>query len=88
MNETATPTEPAPAKRVVRFLTSEFDAFTEPLGYDSNVKKARFVKCGIATMSRLRAGKQNPGPQVIAAIYDACGPDRAATFFDFGGGEN
>jgi hypothetical protein len=85
MNETATLSPPPPAKRVVRFLTSNFDAYAERLGYTSNVKKARLVGCGIATMSRIRAGKQNPGPQVIAAFYRACGSEVAQGFFDFGG---
>lgn len=86
MNDTAT-LDPAPAKRVVRFLTSEFDTFTEGLGHTSNVKKAAFVGCGIATMSRVRAGKQNPGPQFIAAVHTAAarhGVDGAG-FFDFHG---
>lgn len=87
MNETATQSRAAPAKRVVRFLTSEFDAYTEPLGHISNVKKARFVGCGIATMSRVRAGKQNPGAQFIAAVYAACGREAAAHFFDFRGSD-
>lgn len=82
----------APSKRVVRFLTSEFDAFTEPLGLTSNVKKAKFVGCGIATMSRIRAGKQNPGPQFIAAVYAAMeqapGGVTGNQFFDFHGAEN
>jgi len=85
MNGTATPSPPIPAKRVVRFLTSNFDAFTEGKGFTSNVQKARFIGCGIATMSRVRAGKQNPGPQFMAAVYNACGSDAASAFFDFGG---
>lgn len=88
MNDTTTSQE-APSKRVVRFLTSEFDAFVEPLGHTSNVKKAKFVGCGIATMSRIRAGKQNPGPKFIAAIYAATehAPGRVTgdQFFDFHG---
>lgn len=85
MNGTATPTIPAVPRPVVRFLTSEFDAYTEPRGYDSNVKKAGLVGCGIATMSRIRAGKQNPGPRFIAAVYEACGAEVALNFFDFRG---
>lgn len=87
MNGTATPSPPVAQKRVVRFLTSEFDAYTEPLGYDSNVKKAKLVGCGIATMSRMRSGKQNPGPHFIAAVYEAVGPDVALRFFDFRGSD-
>lgn len=89
MSETATLGPPA-AKRVVRFLTSEFDAFTEPLGHTSNVKKARFIGCAMATMSRVRAGKQNPGPRFIALVYTAAaqhpGGRTGAEFFDFSGG--
>lgn len=93
MNDTATPPPEAAAKRVVKFRTREFDAFTEPLGYDSNVKKARLVGCGIATMSRVRAGKQNPGPKFIADVHAAVQRLAAnhgrevtgADFFDFHG---
>ena len=85
MNGTATPSPPASSKPVVRFLTSEFDAYTEPRGYDSNVKKARLIGCGIATMSRIRSGKQNPGPFFTAAVYAAFGKEQASKFFDCGG---
>ena len=83
MNETAA----APAKRAVRFLTREFDAFAERLGADSNVKRARLVGCGIATMSRVRAGKQNPGQQFIAKVHAAAKQHGAdgGDFFDFHG---
>jgi hypothetical protein len=87
MSDTATPQLTQASKAVVRFRTREFDAFAEPLGYDSNVKKARLVGCGIATMSRIRAGKQNPGPAFTAKVYAAAsrhGRDGAA-FFDFHG---
>jgi hypothetical protein len=86
MNGTATTSPPVAPKPVVRFLTSEFDAYAEALGHDSNVKKARFTGLGIATISRLRSGKQNPGPLVIAAIYQTCG-DAAGRFFDFRGSD-
>jgi hypothetical protein len=95
MSETATLSPPA-AKRVVRFLTRDFDAFTEGLGHTSNVKKAKFVGCGIATMSRIRAGKQNPGTQFIAAVYTAVAQlpreirdeITGEKFFDFSGDEH
>jgi hypothetical protein len=87
MNDTATKQPETAPKRVVRFRTREFDAFTERHGYASGVQKARLVGCGIATMSRIRAGKRNPGPQFIAAVYAAMqrlGAD-GADFFDFHG---
>ncbi len=87
MNDTSTAPPEVAAKRVVRFLTREFDAFTEPLGHTSNVKKAKLVGCGIATMSRIRAGKQNPGPKFIADVYAAASRHgrRGEDFFDFHG---
>ena len=89
MNDTATRPAAAPPKRVVKFRTREFDAFTEPLGYTSNVKKARLIGCGIATMSRIRAGKQNPGPKFIADVHAAVGQlgVSGADFFDFHGSD-
>lgn len=90
MNDTATPQLSEASKAVVRFRIDRFDAFAEHLGHVSNVKKARLVGCGVATMSRMRAGKQNPGPQFIAAVYAAAqqhGVDGAG-FFDFAGTGN
>lgn len=74
-------------QRVVRFLVDEFDKVTEAEGLDSNVKKAHRVGCGIATMSRIRAGKQNPGPVFIAKVHAAY-PYAAKRFFDFHGSES
>jgi hypothetical protein len=89
MNATATQCPPAPAKRVVRFLTSDFDTYAESLGYATDGQKAQFIGCGIATMSRIKAGKQNPGPQFMAAVYAAVaaapGEQTGTDFFDFSG---
>jgi hypothetical protein len=89
MNGTVTECPPAPPKRVVRFLTSEFDAYAERLGHRTDGEKARFIGCGTATMSRIKSGKQNPGPLFIAAVYTAVenapGAETGSDFFDFSG---
>lgn len=85
MEDIATPG----SKRVVRFRTDNFDAYARTLHLTSDTKKAAFIGCGHATFSRIRAGKQNPGPRFIAAVYHACAragsPSKAADFFDFHG---
>lgn len=89
MEDSTTHPDIDPPAGVVRFLTSRFDDIVEPLGYDSNVKKARFVGCGIATMSRIRSGQQNPGPAFIAMVYRAIRalphPLDPGQLFDFDG---
>jgi hypothetical protein len=91
MNETATQDRVVTARPVARFLIREFDVYAEGLGYVSDSQKAVFVGCGQATMSRIRAGRQNPGAQFIAGVYRAVagapGNRTGAEFFDFCGSD-
>lgn len=88
MEDTATQSPPA-SKRAVRFRTHEFDAFAKELGHTSDAAKARFLGVGIATMSRIRTRKQQPGGEFIAAVFTAVNTAAPRVdpgqFFDFYG---